>query len=189
MLKKFLNNKRKKQLVIVREILQTFSFFTISVIVGFFLYGNQTFHSIFIHPGNFEVWGVFLAGALFAVTPTVAVSGALLLVFSDVYNLFIVCALGALGGTITDLMLFKFIKKGQDGVYVKLKEKLFKKYKHSQHLLTIVGFIIILSPLPDELGVSLIGNSKISYKLTMVVCYLSNFVSIYTLLFVKDLYF
>ncbi len=187
--KKFLTKSRKKQLVIIREIIQSFSFFIISVAVGFFLYGNQLFHSIFTHLGNLELFGGLVAGALFAVTPTVAVSGALLLVFSDIYNVYLVCAVGALGGTITDLILFKFIKKGQDGVYVKLKEKLFKKYKNSQHLLTILGFLIILSPLPDELGVSLVGNSKISYKVTAVFCYLSNFISIFTLLYVKDLYF
>ena len=81
--------------------------------------------------------------------------------------------IAGLGATITDFMIFHFIKDGLMGEI----EDLYTYYGHSKlhHLVhtlksmrwmfPLLGAIIIASPLPDELGIGLMGISKIGkYK-------------------------
>ena len=62
------------------------------------------------------------------------------------------------------------------------KKRHIKKLFHSKYfnwMLPIIGAIIIASPFPDELGVSLIGLSKLSTGKFILLSYVLNSIGIF----------
>lgn len=86
-------------------------------------------------------------------------------------NFWLVTAMGAVGSVVGDTLIFSFIK-------FRLIESMVKSFKHNKfvisilktknhilkYLLILVGCLIIMSPLPDEFGVLLIGLSRIKHR-------------------------
>lgn len=94
--------------------------------------------------------------------------------------------LGALGAVVGDFIIFRFIRDrfsehvlqllGHRGVgkriHALFKLKLFRLVS------LFVGSLIIASPLPDELGLSLFGFSKIKTSWFIPLSFISNFIGI-----------
>lgn len=86
-------------------------------------------------------------------------------------NFWLLTAMGALGSVVGDTLIFSFIK-------FRLIESLVKSFKHNRfvisilktknhilkYLLILVGCLIVMSPLPDEFGILLIGLSRIKHR-------------------------
>ena len=103
-------------------------------------------------------------------------------------NIFVAGFIGGLGSLVGDLLIFEFIKVGFSDEIQKLgHEKLLMKIKMPvivrSYLAIIVGAIIIASPLPDELGVSIMAMSHISIRNFIFMDYLLNTSGILFILF------
>lgn len=155
------------------------------VIVAILLGSNQGFHHWVIHLGTLEYVGAFIAGALFVSSFTVATSVVVIGILSDNINPLVLGIVGGFGAMIGDLLIFRYVKDhltdelkmlfGNEGTsYV--KSVIHSKYIH--WTLPVLGVFIIASPLPDELGISLLGLTDISGKKFMLISYLSNFFGI-----------
>lgn len=104
------------------------------------------------------------------------------------FNLLVV--MGTVGSVIGDNIIFTFIK-------FRLIESLIKSFKHNKFVtsilktknyilkgvLVLVGSLIIMSPLPDEFGVLLIGVSRIKHRYFILLSLMLN--SLGTYLFLK----
>ncbi len=120
--------------------------------------------------GGLGFVGAFFSGMLFASTFTVATGGLLLIHLSNTLNPLSLIFFGALGAVSADLLIFLFVKdKVADEitpVYEKfLRQHHLKKILHTRYFswtLPVIGALIIASPLPDELGVSLMGISAMT---------------------------
>ncbi len=155
------------------------------VIIAVFLAENDTF-KIFVHQlGNLEYLGALIAGVMFVSSFTVATSTVLIAILAQDLNPFLLALFGGLGSVVGDILIFKFIKDhladeleilfGKEGTsYVKSV----LKSKYIAWTLPIIGALIIASPLPDELGVSLLGVSKISPLKFALISFTSNFLGI-----------
>ncbi len=137
------------------------------------------FHDSLLSLGYF---GTFLAGIFFVYGFTAAPASALLLIFAQEQNILyggLIAGLGALAG---DLLIFSLIRHSFRDEIRKLSREKALRHFHAliPHgikkycILALAGFIIA-SPLPDEVGVSLlVGMTKISKITFSIVSYILN---------------
>lgn len=128
----------------------------------------------------------FLSGAMYAFTFTSSFS---ILLFSNLSiareSIFMFSVIAALGGMISDVLIFRFIKDvvfEELGPYVKKFIEKATKKKITKTLIAILGGIMIASPFPDELGLTLMGISKISFWKLVFVTFCLDLVGTYLII-------
>ncbi|MFA5026236.1 MAG: VTT domain-containing protein [Candidatus Shapirobacteria bacterium] len=154
------------------------------------IFSRLPFFTTFIEATEkFGYLGAIVSGFLFTSTFTAATSGLLLINFAKFLDPFwlIVCA--AIGALTSDLLIFRFVKN-------KVAEDITPVYEHfitKNHLhkivhtkyfswtLPVIGAMIMATPLPDELGVSLLGLSHMSFWKFFLVSLLSHSVAMFIL--------
>ena len=167
----------------------------ITFIVAYLLFYERTyppFHDFIISMGYF---GTFLAGALFAYGFTAAPATAILLILAKEQNIFLAGLIGGFGALVGDLIIFRFVRYSLADEIAKLsKEKitlyishktpnLFKKY-----LIPVIAGFVIASPLPDEIGISMLAVTKnISMKIFSVISYMLNTAGIFVILAIGNI--
>jgi len=138
-------------------------------------------HEIIIISGNFGVIGILISGVLFGYWFTAVPATASLIYFTETYNPIIVALIGATGTMVGDLILFNFFKNQLpdeiEGMFHKSKIKKLRKTKFYWLVPAIAGFIIA-SPLPDEIGVSLLAVYKFNTNKFMLLSFILNFIGI-----------
>ncbi len=147
----------------------------------------EGFHSFLLHLGNFGYIGAFIAGMLFVSTFTIATSALVLLVIAETLSPIEIGLIAGLGAVVGDMLIFRFVKDGLSGEIEDIFKN-FDKKRHIKHLfhskyfnwmLPVIGAMIIASPFPDELGVSLMGISKMSTVKFVVMSYFLNSIGIF----------
>lgn len=134
-------------------------------------------------------FGAFIGGVLFVFTFTVALGGVILFSLADSHSIFIVSLVAGLGGTLGDLVIFRFVKDGLMEEITPLYrsvggDRLTRIFKRSylHFMLPVIGAIIIASPLPDEIGVSLMGISHIRTSYFVLISFFLNTIGLFLLL-------
>ena len=159
----------------------------IGLILAISLSQVEAFHSFLLQLGGFGYIGAFIAGIFFVFTFTVATSALVLLILAETLSPIEIGLIAGLGAVVGDLLIFRFVKDGLAGELQFLYNQVdgdhhLHKLFHTKYFnwtLPIIGAIIIASPLPDELGVSLMGISKINTYKFMFMSYLLNSVGIF----------
>jgi len=147
----------------------------------------RAFHSLLLHLGNFGYIGAFIAGILFVSTFTVSTSALILLILTETLSPIEIGLIAGLGAVVGDMIIFHLLKDNLsdeiEDVYNHMdRKKHIKKLFHTKYfnwMLPIIGIIIIASPFPDELGVSLIGLSKLNTSKFILLSYLLNSAGIF----------
>jgi uncharacterized membrane protein YdjX (TVP38/TMEM64 family) len=163
------------------------TFFILSLVVAYFVFQNETLHSYLLHLGNLGYVGAFFAGILFVSTFTVATGAIILLILAETLSPIEIGFIAGLGAVIGDFVIFRFIK---DDLAREIKQIYnlfdrnyhFKKIFNSRYFswtLPVMGAIIIASPLPDEIGVSLMGISKLKAYQFLFISFVLNAVGIF----------
>ncbi|EKD53079.1 MAG: hypothetical protein ACD_61C00163G0005 [uncultured bacterium] len=159
----------------------------VGVILAIILSRVEGFHSFLLHLGNFGYIGAFIAGMLFVSTFTIATSALVLLVIAETLSPIEIGLIAGLGAVVGDMLIFRFVKDGLSGEIEDIFKN-FDKKRHIKHLfhskyfnwmLPVIGAMIIASPFPDELGVSLMGISKMSTVKFVVMSYFLNSIGIF----------
>jgi hypothetical protein len=159
----------------------------VGVLLAVFLSQIEAFHAFLIHLGGFGYIGAFVAGMLFVSTFTVATSALILLTLAETLSPIEIGLVAGLGAVVGDLTIFHLIR---DNLASELEQvfKNFDRTKRLKHLfhtkyfnwmLPVFGAIIIASPLPDELGISLIGLSKMNTLRFIFLSYILNSLGIF----------
>src|SRR3989344_4596991 len=159
----------------------------IGIAVAIILSRNETFHSFLLHQGSFGYIGAFIAGILFVSTFTVATSALVLLILAETLSPIEIGLIAGLGAVLGDMLIFRLIKDNLaneiEDIYNHIDtKKHLKKLLHSKYFnwsLPLIGAIIIASPLPDEMGISLINLSKMSTFKFILVSYILNSIGIF----------
>lgn len=133
--------------------------------------------------------GTFIAGILFTYGFTAAPATAIFLILAGHQNIYLASFIGGLGALIGDLFIFSFIRQSFADEIMKLsREKIMSYFSDrlpgiiKKYTLPVVAGFIIASPLPDEMGVSLLAASRIvSTKMFVIASYLLNTAGIYVL--------
>jgi hypothetical protein len=135
---------------------------------------------------DYSIIAGFVAGIFFTSTFTIAPASIAIIHLAKEMPLPTLALWGSIGAVCGDLILFFFIR---DRFAVDLmntfKSSTRKHFFHSFHfgflkwLSPVLGAIIIASPLPDELGLSLLGMSKMKTTMLVPISFAMNYLGIY----------
>jgi uncharacterized membrane protein YdjX (TVP38/TMEM64 family) len=163
------------------------TFLAMSLFVAYILLQDETFHSYLLHLGSFGYLGALISGALFVSTFTVAIATVMLLVLAENLSPVEIALIAGIGAVIGDLLIFHLVKDN-------LVQEITSLYDHvdgDHHLqkvfrsryfswtLPVVGALLIASPLPDEMGVSLMGISRMRAKNFLLLSFVLNSIGIF----------
>lgn len=161
----------------------------IGILVTIILVQLGIIDALIYYMGNYSALASFVAGIFFTSTFTIAPASVALVNIAEHAPLPIVATWGAFGAMCGDLILFFFIR---DRFFEDLRKALpggkIKHFLHSFHfgflkwLSPLLGALIIASPLPDELGLSLMGLSKIRTAVLMPISYVMNYFGVYLII-------
>lgn len=163
--------------------------FAVSLTLAFFLSRYEPFRMFLLGLGETGYIGAFIAGCLFVSTFTVWIGAIILFTLAEQMNPILLALVAGCGGVVGDLTIFRFVKD-------KLVEEITPLYNalggnHLTHVLhtkyfgwtlPVIGAIIIASPLPDELGVSLMGISKMSTFRFLLLSFILNTTGIFLII-------
>src|SRR3989344_2574126 len=133
-----------------------------------------------------ELFGSFIAGmfftSVFTAVPATVTLGEIAIINSVLWTAFF----GGIGAVIGDLIIFRFVRDAfsehiMDFMRHRHKGRFFKalhKIKFLKWLTLFVAAIIIASPLPDELGIALLGFSKMKIYVFVLFSFTFNFLGI-----------
>lgn len=159
--------------------------------VASLLYMYEPFHEFLLHLGGFGYVGAFFAGVLFVSSFTAATGILLLLVFAESYPILYIGLCAGLGAVMGDMLIFSFVKNSLteeiSTMYHMIDPKnhirVLMRSRYFAWAMPLLGALIIASPLPDEVGVSLMGISKMNPAQFMFVSFLLNTLGIVFILY------
>lgn len=163
------------------------TFVFLGILFAFILSQIESFHSFLLNLGSFGYLGAFLAGILFVSTFTVATGAFILLILAQSLSPIEIGLVAGLGAVFGDFTIFRLIKdkltNELEDIYNHVDNKHhFLKILHSKYFswtLPVLGALIIASPFPDELGVSLMGISKMKTYQFLIVSFILNAIGIF----------
>lgn len=140
----------------------------ISILLTIFLSKYNFLNEFLFNLRDTPFLGSFLAGILY-VSASTAVLGILMLAdLAQTSSPIEIALIAGLGGAVADFVLFRFFKGDLINEITPIYNRLGGRHitrlmyhKYFRWSLPIVGAIIIASPFPDELGISLMGLTKI----------------------------
>lgn len=140
----------------------------ISVLIAYGLFLLPAFKDFILNLGEWSYFGVFLSGILFVFTFTVATAVVAFHTFGEIMLPWTIGLIAGLGAVVGDYLIFMFVRKHIQERTQRLAKDLEKytwfkiaKNKYFEWLLPLVGIIIVALPFPDEVGMVLLGISKI----------------------------
>ena len=169
-----------------------FTLFFITIILAYFFYEEINYGSFKEAIINFGYAGPFISGMLYSFSFGAAFSAALFLTFAKTQNILIAGVIGGAGALLSDLIIFKFIRHSftdeiksisneRIGWYIGNKLPVFIK----KSVVPVIGWFIVGSPLPDEIGISMLASSKIiSTRIFVVLSFLLNMAGIFIILLI-----
>ena len=163
--------------------------FILGVLLAFLLTRSSLATEVLTHLGELKYAGAFLGGLLFISTFTLPLGVMVLLTLTQTLPataLVLVAGLGAVTGDLAAFQLIKAkIRNDVDIIYREIETLVgknhVKKIIHTKYFawtLPVVGAFIMATPLPDELGVSLMGLSDMSARKFAVISWLSHTIGI-----------
>ncbi|MBI3984139.1 hypothetical protein HY346_02455 [Candidatus Microgenomates bacterium] len=158
----------------------------ISLAVFFYLAETATAQAAIKAVGNYGYLGAFITGIFFVSTFTVAPAAVVLYNLAKSLHPLEIALLAGAGGMVGDFLLYRYLK---DRVFIELKYFFhrhrsirlanFFRTPYFAWLSPILGAILIASPFPDEVGVGLIGMSKMKTWKFLVISFLLDAVGIF----------
>ena len=125
--------------------------------------------------------GSFMAGILFVSVFTVAPATVTLGEIAQSNSVIVVAIFGGLGALVGDFLIFRFARDriSQDFTYlvkISKSERLVSifKLKLFRLLIPFIGALIVASPLPDEVGLAMLGLSRIKTSVFIPLSFLLN---------------
>jgi len=158
----------------------------ISIFVAILLAQSGILNEILLSAGQFKFVGNFIAGMFFTSVFTTPVAIVALGEMARVDNLLTVSLLGGLGAIIGDLVIFWFIRDQFAEHVMSLVEhrtigrkiKSLFSLKYFRWFTFLLGGLIISSPFPDELGIGLLGFSKMRLMWFIPISFVFNSIGI-----------
>ena len=167
--------------------------FVLFILIAYTLFSNKNFNDLILLTETGYLI-TFIGGILIALGFT-APFGIGLLINSSPQNIFIGALIAGIGATLSDILIFKFIKFSFIDEFKKLEktktikeiEEIVKKNKHiliKHYLLYVFAGIIIASPLPDEIGVAMLaGLTTINVKTLALIGFILHTLFIFFIIY------
>lgn len=153
----------------------------LSLVAAWAIVHFNVVHTALEYTGDGILWASLIAGAFFTSVVTTAPAIAVLGELSIEGNLYAVALVGAFGAVLGDFIIFTFVRDrvSKDAAFMLRGPRVMRilhifKHRHFRRVLPIVGALIIASPFPDELGLALLGLSKVNNRYFFAISYVMN---------------
>lgn len=167
-------------------LMQDIAIISFSIFVAIFLVKTNVLSEVLLTTQKLHSIGSFIAGmfftSVFTTAPAIATLGHIARESSILNN----ALFGAMGAVLGDIVIFHFIKDklSEHVLEVVGHNSLWKrthtlyKLKYFRWLTFLIGGLLIASPLPDELGIGLLGFSKMKIRQFIPLSLFFNFIGI-----------
>ncbi len=162
-----------------------------SYVIAFFLFFGQNFAPLHLFFSSLGYSGLFLAGFFYSYSFTALPATAILLLLARQQNLWLGGLLAGVGALFGDLIFFKLMRSSFSQELHRLAREKFvidlsKRFHHfKRYALMILASILIMLPLPTELGVALFSSLKeMTTKRFLVVAYILHTLGIFIILLI-----
>ncbi len=178
-----LTPKAAYRLILVQDL----AFIVLSIVVAIALVKTGVLESVLTMTRELDYLGSFLAGLFFTSIFTTAPAIVTLGEIAQLNGIWTTALFGALGAVAGDLVIFRFIKDGLSEHVAQLRsapspkvclEQCLKNRRMFRWITFVAGGLVIASPLPDELGVSMLGMSKMRLAMFVPISLAFNFLGI-----------
>jgi hypothetical protein len=175
----------KKTSDLSRRIHKDIFWFVVSIAIALFLVRTGIVIHLLASTIQLQLLGSFIAGLFFTSLFTIAPAGIVLAHIAETTPIIFVAFLGALGAMIGDLLIYKFLQNNLTEDINELLE--LPRYRRIKRLFGVrklrilrpfVGAIVIISPLPDEIGLALLGLSRVPVSVMLPLTFMLNFFGI-----------
>lgn len=157
----------------------------LSIAVAILLVKTGALGALLTQTQGLKFLGSFVAGVFFVSVFTAAPATVVLAEISATDSLFGVAFFGAAGALIGDLIIFRLIKDRLSSDFLRLIQRprharwlAAFRFRRLSWLAPFVGALIVASPLPDELGLAMMGLSKMKTSLFIPFSFSLNFLGI-----------
>ncbi len=168
-----------------RNVMRDMGIIILSIMVAVILVKTGALKNLLTSTQEIKFAGSFVAGIFFVSVFTAAPATVVLAEIAQSNSVFWVAFFGGMGALAGDFILFRFIKNrlSEDFLHVMRKSKSRRLISIFQSnpfklLIPFIGALIIASPLPDELGIAMMGFSRIKTSLFIPLSFLLNFFGI-----------
>lgn len=168
----------------------------IGIIIAIILAKTEILQSLII---NMKEWGFLsslFAGIFFVSIFTTVPATVALVKIAEVNSIWEVVLFGGIGALIGDFLIFHFVKNSvTENIQLFInkagREKLISIFnlKLFKWLIPFIGALIVASPLPDELGLAMMGFGKIKTATFIPFFFALNFFGILIILLVAKEFF
>ncbi len=151
-----------------RHLIKTLIFVGLSIILAVVMVEIGAIDKLLHASKEFEYLAALLAGVFFVSIFTTAPAVAVIVELAQQMPILILVIFGGIGALIGDLIIFHFLKDElvddlnylsdhikNNGFFAIFKSRYFR------WLAVVLGGLVIASPLPDELGIAIIGISRL----------------------------
>ena len=154
----------------------------ISIIIAVILAKTGVLKDLLTSIQELRFIGSFLAGLFFVSVFTAAPAMVVLAGIAQTNSIWEVALLGGIGAFAGDLLIFRFIEDDLSEDIQRLigktkREKLLSilHLKFFRWLTPLLGALIIVSPLPDEIGLAMMGFSKMRMRIFIPLSFALHF--------------
>lgn len=170
----------------VRKLIADLIIFLISIFFAFLLIQNGTLESFIAKVEPVRFLAEFIGGLLFTSFLTTPFSIALFYILADSVHPLQVALIGGFGACLGDLLIIAVFRNSFFDDFKTLERTLklkrafnFFRHSHFNHLAPVLGVLIIASPFPDELGLMMLGASKLKMIQLFILTYVLNAAGIF----------
>ncbi len=157
-----------------------------SIVVAVLLLKTGVLTNILNSSEELGIIGSFIAGLFFTSAFTTIPAIVALGNIGATQSIFLTAFFGAMGAVIVDFFIYRFARDRLANHLLDLiaitggisRIKHMFKNKHFRWLTFLIGGFIIASPLPDELGLSILGFSKVKNTTFLIFSFIANFIGI-----------
>jgi hypothetical protein len=165
---------------------QDLAIIILSILIAVLLVKTNALSSLLSSIDQFDLIGSFIAGLFFTSVFTTAPAIVTLGGIAKVHSLYLTALFGAFGALMGDLVIFRFIRDRLGEHLTELIQhksswkrlKALFRLKYFRWFTFLAGGLIIASPLPDELGIGLLGFSKMKTSKFIPLSLIFNFLGI-----------
>ena len=164
---------------------------SLSIILAIILARTGTLSKLLNYTGTHVLLSSFIAGMFWTSVFTVAPASVALLEIARANSILPVAAAAALGAFLADIAIFRFIKDDlEEDIMDFIKHSPLKrlhvlwKLKSFRWLFSILGALIFASPLPDDIGIMIMGLSETNTHFFILTSVFLNFIGILTLILI-----
>lgn len=158
----------------------------LSVLLVFLLAETELVRSGIDSIGQLGYFGAFVVGLLFVSTFTVTPAAIILFNLADTLNPLAVALIAGAGSMLGDYLIFRYMR---ENIFDELGH-VFKRMGGSYlvdlfktpffgWMLPFIGAVLIASPLPDEVGISMLGLSQLKHWQFLLLTFLLNTIGIF----------